>query len=325
MQQIANLWLTAHGRAHPGEPMSLQLSYDYKSCVENSEKVSWLLDDVFPVGTRLDFARPFLPERLAPTRSLAFLSDEAQRALNQIAANAYLNLFAFVEEYILATVVKHTEAELFGDPMAMRALLRFADEEVKHQQLFTRFRDAFDRDFGVRAGVLDNAAQVAGVIMSKSPIAVMMVTLHIEFMTQQHYTESVRDDRGIDPMFAHLLKNHWLEEAQHARIDALELRKLTEHATPEQIAVGFADYVGLLDAFHGLLANQAAFDVAALERRQGREFTPAQREQIVANQLKGYDYTFLYVGATHPTVVDILKQIDPAGAQTVAEAARKFG
>src|SRR5881394_3889492 len=104
--------------------MALELSYTYRSCVESSEKVSWRLDDVFPPGTRLDFTRPFLPEGLASTRDIAtitFLDNHERRALNQIAGNAYMNLFGFIEEYILATMVQHAQAEMFGNHDAIRA------------------------------------------------------------------------------------------------------------------------------------------------------------------------------------------------------------
>src|SRR5262249_48356825 len=161
------------------------------------------------------------------------------------------------EEYIVATAVQHAQAELFGDHSAVRALVRFAEEEVKHQQLFWRYRDAFARDFGTPCEVLGSAAEVAGVILSKSPLAVMMVTLHLEITTQAHYVDSLRDASDIDPLFAKLLKHHWLEESQHARIDALELRKMATGAAPEQIGAAFDDYLGLIDAFDGLLGAQA--------------------------------------------------------------------
>src|SRR5207244_3840972 len=118
---------------------------------------------------------------------LGFLSAAQQRTLNQITGNAYINLFAFVEEYIIAMALQHAHAEVFGDHTAIRALSRFADEEAKHQALFLRFVAAFNRDFPHKCEVLGAAAQVAAVIMSKSPMAVVLVTLHLELITQQHY------------------------------------------------------------------------------------------------------------------------------------------
>src|SRR5262245_6197056 len=183
----------------------LNLNFDYKTVVKNSERVEWTLDDVLPEGTRLDFTRLFLPPALAPGAALSFLDDAQQRARNHITSNAYLNLFAFVEEYIIAMALQHAHAETFGDHDAIRALCRFADEETKHQALFLRYCAAFNRDFGHKCDVLGSAAEVAGVILSKSPLAVLLVTLHLELLTQQHYTDSVKYNGSIDPSLAKLL------------------------------------------------------------------------------------------------------------------------
>lgn len=296
----------------------LDLAYDYEACVRNSEKVSWRLDDVMPRDVRLDFTRPFLPTALAGRGEPTFLSATESRTLNQITGNAYLNLFAFVEEFILATMVQHAHAELFGDAHAIRALTRFADEELKHQALFHRYLDAFKRDFGHECGVLDSAVAVAGVVLSKSPIAVMMMTYHIEIMTQSHYTECVKDDHGVDPFFAKLLHSHWLEESQHARIDALELDKLLNDATREQIEQGFGDYLDLIGAVDGLLAQQAEMDVASLARAVGRTFDAAQEAALRASQHAGYRHTFLIYGMKSPSYVSAMTKMWPEGAARVA-------
>src|SRR5262245_50961928 len=150
----------------------LELGFDYSSCVKNSEKVSWKVNDVFPAGTQLNFQKRFLPSRLAG-QGAPFLSEAEKLKLNQIMGNAYLNLFVFVEEYIQAQVVNHAHAELFGDHHALRALTRFADEELKHQQLFNRYLESFAKGFGSPCEVLASAAQVAAIILSKNSIAVM--------------------------------------------------------------------------------------------------------------------------------------------------------
>jgi hypothetical protein len=299
----------------------LDLSYDYETCVRNSEKVAWRIDDVMPPGTRLDFQKPFLPAKLAGADTPAFLSDDDRRKLNQINGNAYLNLFAFVEEYILAMAVQHAQAEMFGDHHAIRALLRFGEEEAKHQRLFIRYKEAFDRDFGHACEVLGSAAEVANVILSKSSIAVTMVTLHLEIMTQQHYTECVRDDTSVDPFFASLLKHHWLEESQHARIDALELEKLVSAVTPEAIETAFQDYVDLIGAFDGLLRSQADMDARSLGVALGRTFSGEELKQIGDAQHRGYRRTFLTMGMTNPMFETVVRKISPEGALRVKATA----
>jgi hypothetical protein len=295
----------------------LKLGFDYSSCVRTSEKVTWRLDDAMPPGTVLDFTKPFLPEPLTLTEQIACLNATERRTLNQIAGNAYLNLFAFVEEYILSTMAQHMSAELFGDHEAIRALARFIDEEVKHQQLFARYKAAFAQGFGHTCQVLDSAVTVAGVIMSKSPLAVMLTTLHIELMTQQHYTECVKGNTELDPLFARLLHLHWLEESQHARIDLLELDKLLDDATPAQIRQGFDDYLDILTAFDGLLAEQATFDLASLATATGRAFSADESEEIRAVSHRAYRKTFLLYGMTNPMFVDVTQKISARDRESI--------
>ena len=294
------------------------LNFDYSSCIANSEKVAWKLDEVMPPGTDLDFTRPFLPEQLVMTRGVNCLSDGEKRQINQICGNAYLNLFAFVEEFILATIVQHANAEMFGDRTAVRALCRFAEEEVKHQQLFGRYRDAFNRGFGHDCSVLESAMEVAEVIMQKSPIAVMVLTLHIELMTQQHYTECIKDNSQIDPFFANLLKFHWLDEAQHAKIDALELEKLVAYATKEEVELAVDEYLQILDAFDGLLKQQAEMDVASLAVATGRTFSDEERAQVVKALTSSYRKTFIIYGMTNPGFVKILGIMSKDGQARIA-------
>lgn len=302
----------------------LDLNYDYSSCVRNSEKVSWRVDDVIPPGTQLDFSRPFLPNSLSGAHQLTELSDDERLKLNQITGNAYINLFKFVEEYIVATVVDHAQAEMHGDHDALRALMRFADEELKHQQLFTRYIEAFQTSFGTPCGVLDNAAEVAGVIMSKSPIAVLIITLHLELMTQEHYTESVRQNQTIDPLFVSMLKHHWLEESQHARIDALELDKLVSDAPATAIDAAFVDYLGLLDAVDGLLAAQSAMDLDAFRRVAGREISPEQAQRITAAQHAAYRTAFLVMGMRNRMFVELMGKLSPGRTREIASKAATF-
>lgn len=294
--------------------MRLSFNYDYASCVRNSERVSWRVDDIIPAGTRLDLTRPLLPRALA-ARPVACLDEAGHLTLNHLAGNAYLNLFAFVEEFIVVTVVQQAAGELFGNHTNIRALVRFADEEIKHQELFARYRAAFDASFGHPARVLENAAEVAGVVLSKSPMGVMLVILHIELMTQDHYTKSVKDDSSIDPFFTTLLEKHWLEESQHARIDALELAKLANVATDEQIAEAVTDYVDILKAFDGLLAAQATMDVQTLGEALGRTFSQQERDAIQTSQHASYRRTFLVAGIRSPKFADTLTKLDAARAR----------
>ena len=302
----------------------LALTYDYKSCIKNSEKVAWKVDEVMPPDQKLDFSRRFLPSALTGSDRIEWLSEAERLTLNHINGNSYINLFAFVEEYIVATAVQHAQAEMFGDHSAIRALVRFAEEEIKHQELFWRYLAAFKRDFPHPCEVLGSAAAVAQVILSKSPMAVMMVTLHLEIMTQAHFTESVEPNGKLDPLFSRLLRYHWMEECQHAKIDALELDKMIGQSAAEQIKKAFSDYLELIDAFDGLLTAQAGMDATSLSTALGRTFTEEEKQKIVAEQHAGYRRTFLVSGMVNPMFTSVLERMDRDGAAAIARKAQSL-
>ena len=99
---------------------------DYERCVAISERVSWTLDDVMLENHNLDFTKRFLPDELAGVERLPLHARE-KLLLNQIHANSYLNLFVFVEEFIIHTAMQHAQGEQFGSSSALRALLLVAE------------------------------------------------------------------------------------------------------------------------------------------------------------------------------------------------------
>ena len=75
--------------------------------------------------------------------------------------------------------------------------------------------------------------------------------LGIEWATQRPYLESVRDDAALDPQFKSLLKHHWLEESQHAKLDALVFEEMAAHTGPEDLTAAVEDFLaigGFVDA-----------------------------------------------------------------------------
>ncbi len=276
----------------------IHVNYDFDTCVRNSEKVHWRVDEILPEGAAFDRSRPFLPESLACTGEVDGLDADGRLLLNQLMGGAYLNLFGFVEEYIIAMAGQHAHAELFGDNSAMRALLRFCDEELKHQELFRRSFALVLEAIGP-CDVLDNAVEVAGIILSKSPIAVLLTTLHIEVVTQHHFVETVRDDQDVDPLFASILKHHWLEEAQHAKIDTLLLKGMSASATPQQIDVAFVEYLEVCGALEGLLGMQAEMNAVSLDALDVHLDGPA-RTQLIEVTGRAYRRMFVAAAMAHP-------------------------
>lgn len=272
--------------------------FSYGDVLASSQKAAWQLDDVLPDDAELDFTRPFLPEALARAGGSG-LPDRERLLLNQIRAHEYLALFGLVEEFILPFVLDHARPLLNGDDLRVRALLQFAGEEAKHIHLFRRFADTFSRGFGESCPVIGPAEAIGRAVMAHAPLSVALVILHIEWMTQAHYRESVHADRQIEARFKSLLRHHWMEEAQHARLDTLMVEALAEGLDAPEIEAGFRGYLDIVDFLDGGLAQQAVMNVAVLERRIGA-LAPDSRERLVEQQHQASRWTFLGSGMAHP-------------------------
>lgn len=300
------------------------LNSDYDKCIDLSERVAWRVDDVIPPESRLDFSKPFMPSAMDFSRTLPFLSSTEKLQLNQIFGNSYSYLFYFVEAYIIAMAMDYARAALPGEESNLRALLRFAEEEVKHQQMFVRFNALFKRQFGTECGLAGDAHAVASVILSKSPMGVLLVTLHLELLTQAHYIDCIKDSHEVDDLFRSLFKHHWLEEAQHAKLDVLELLKLRGKADEAQVQQAVDDYFDICSAFEELLGAQAKLDVASLERAAGRTFPESKAAAIEAAQRRGYQRAFLYCGLTNTMFQDFLSQHFPQAVDRAARLAKQL-
>ena len=66
------------------------------------------------------------------------LSAGEKRFVSQIQGRTYANIFGLVERFINAKVLELSHDHWFGDQVALEALVRFSDEELKHQALFRR-------------------------------------------------------------------------------------------------------------------------------------------------------------------------------------------
>jgi hypothetical protein len=234
-----------------------------------------------------------MPESLACARAMDFLTEKEQRTLNQIRGLGYLVMFGLVEEYILPFVIDHARPRLAGDDIRTRALLQFASEEAKHIQLFKLFRQEFDAGFPTRCEVIGPPEAVAAKVLSHSELAVALLTLHIEWFVQRHYLESIRDDQALDPQFKSLLKHHWIEEAQHAKLDALLVQDLARRCTPGEIDRAIDEYFEIGALFDAGFKQQASLDLDAFERTTDRSLTPEERTQFLDLQHQALRWTFL--------------------------------
>jgi hypothetical protein len=296
------------------------LEYSYETCLDSSVKHAWTVDDCFQ-GRDFDFTKPFLPDRIAGVSGIGCLSDPEKLRLNQIRGNSYCHIFAFVEEYIVPMVVDHARGDVYGDETRLWSLLRFAEEEVKHQEMLRRAIEQFEAGFGTNCGLIPGREDVAGVVLGTSPLTALLLTSMIEWFTQLHYVEHVRDSAALDELFRDILRFHWIDESRHARLDSLLIDEVARDLGPEEREAAVDGLLELGAAVDGLLAQQVELDIDALQLATGRTFTEAERDEIRTHQQRAYRWTFLVSGLEHPNFVHIVEQLTPSGAAKLAQAA----
>jgi len=299
-------------------------SFDFGAILAASNRASWQIEDVLPDEATLDFGRNFLPEALARTAVAGGLSSDEQRLLNQIRGHEYLSMFGMVEEFILPFVLDHARPQLDGDDERVRALLQFAGEEAKHIHLFRLFHRRFTDGFSTSCDVIGPPEAIAAHVLAHDPLSVALLILHVEWMTQSHYLDSVRDDGGLDPLFKSLLRHHWMEEAQHAKLDTLMVEALAEGRDQAAIDIAVDGYLALGGFLDDGLKSQAALNLTALERASGRSLPAKERAALIASQHQALRWTYIGSGMTHPKFAATLAAIAPAAAQRVAAIAPAF-
>lgn len=298
----------------------LNHDYTYQACLSGSIRNAWTVEDCFR-GRDFDFAKSFLPDRIAGVGCISCLSDDEKRMLNQIRGNAYCHIFAFVEEFIVPMVIHHACDDVFGNETRLWSLLRFAEEEVKHQEMLGQACAQFEAGFSVSCGLIPGREQVAEVVLGTSPLTALLLTTMIEWFTQLHYVEYVRDQAELDEVFRDILRFHWIDESRHARMDSLLIAEIAPDLSAEQKDQAVDQLLELGSAVDGLLAQQVELDLEALERAAGRVFRDDERDEIRTRQRHAYRWTFLVSGLEHPKFVDIVEELTPVGAERVAKAA----
>jgi hypothetical protein len=296
--------------------------FSYEMTLASSLRAQWLLDEVLGADQDLDFSRLFMPESLARTAAVAALTPSEQRVLNHISAHQYLSIFGIVEEFILPFLLDHAARELRDDDWRIRALLNFAGEEAKHIHLFKRFHAAFVRGFPVECQVIGPSEAIGAEILRHDPLAVALVILMIEWMTQQHYLGSIRDDGDLDPLFKSLMKNHWMEEAQHAKLDTLIVETLAAGRSEAEIDKAIDEFFEIGGFLDDGLKTQAGFNLDALERAIGRKVV--NREELIGQQHQAARWTYIGSGMVHERFKATLEFLSPNAARRIAEAAPLF-
>jgi hypothetical protein len=271
----------------------------YARCIKASKRAAWEIDRDVLRGREFDFGHKFLPDGLSKVDELAFLTDAERRSLSQVQGRTYAYLFGLVERFIGAKVLEQSREHSLGDQVALEALVRFGDEELKHQELFRRVEALIAQSMPGGYSTVADPNEVARVVLSKSTWAVLALTCHIELFVQSHYEQSIDQDDSLSPLFKDIFRFHWRDECQHVILDELEWRRVDARLTPEERDAAVSDLIDLVAAVDGIVQAQAAVDSAYFLRLCDRNFADDEQRAIKELLVKAYRWQYIISGVQH--------------------------
>jgi hypothetical protein len=278
----------------------------YARCVEISKRIRWDIDADVIRGRKFDFGQKFLPDALSKVDQIEFLNSDQKKLLSQVQGRTYANIFGLVERFISAKILEVSRDHWFGDQVALESLVRFTDEELKHQELFRRIEKLCAKGMPEGYSFKPDPNEVAAVVLSKSTWSVLGLTCHIELFTQAHYKQSIDQDSNVSELYKDVFLYHWREESQHAVMDELEWHREDTKLSAAERDQAVDDLIALVVAVDGILQAQSAADAEYFCEIAGQEFDAGQRERIEQGLLKAYRWQYIVSGAIHPKFQEVL-------------------
>ena len=306
--------------AHPALAPHVD-STRYARCIEVSKRIRWDIDRDVIRGRRFDFSKRFLPNGLSKVDRLQFLAANEQRLLSQVQGRTYANIFGLVERFIAAKMLDVTRTHWLGDQTALEALVRFGDEEIKHQELFRRIERMCAEGMPEGYVFVPEPNAVASAVLAKSTWAVLALTCHIEIFVLAHYRESIGTDADVSELWKDVFLYHAKEESQHAILDELEWAREDAKLTPAARDAAVDDLIALLVAVDGILQAQSAADAHYFVEACGRPMTAIEVETVKATVLAAYRWQYIVSGVQVPRFSNLLNgMITPAQRERIGAA-----
>jgi hypothetical protein len=283
----------------------------YAKCIEVSKRVRFDIERDVMRGRKLDFATKFLPDGLARMDALEFLSPAEKRLASQVQGRTYANMFGLVERFIAPKILDVSRDHWLGDQSAFEALVRFTDEELKHQELFRRMERLAGEGMPAGYSFVPQPNDVAAAVLGRSTWAVLALICHIELFVLSHYRQAIEPDAALSPLWKDVFTFHAREESQHAILDELEWMRENERLTAAQRDQGVDDLIALVGAVDGIVQLQAAADAQyfiAITRayakeesgRIGKAFLDAYRWQYIASGVQDERFNQILGGMLTP-------------------------
>ncbi len=276
----------------------------YARAIQASKRARWDIDRDVIRGRTMDFTQKFLPDGLSRIRLFDVLTPAQQIQMSQLQGRTYAYIFGLVERFIGAKVLELSGQHSLGDQTALEALVRFGDEELKHQELFRRLDALMAQRMPPGYTMVADPNDVARAVLSKSTWSVLALTCHIELFTQAHYLRSIEPDNTLSPLWKDVFRHHWMEEAQHAVLDELEWTREDRELTMLEKDRAVDDLIALVGAVDGILQAQSAADAEYFLRIA--DVPASQATTVRAGLLNAYRWQYILTGVQHPHFVKLL-------------------
>jgi hypothetical protein len=278
-----------------------------------SKRIRWDIERDVIRGRQFDFGKKFLPDGLSKVNELAFLTGLEKRLFSQVQGRTYANMFGLVERFIGAKMLEVSRDHWLGDQVALEALVRFTDEELKHQELFRRLERLTAEGLPAGYQFLPQPNDVANAVLAASTWAVLGLTCDIELFTQAHYRQSIDPDPELSDLWKDVFLYHWKEESQHAILDEMEWLREDAKLDAAQRDSAVNDLIALVGAVDGILQTQAHADAEYFTARCGRALTEAERRSVDASVLRAYRWQYIVSGVQGPRFGKVLGGLIDAG------------
>ena len=281
----------------------------YAKCVDISKRVRWDIDADVIRGRQFDMGKKFLPDGISKVDRFDFLNEDEKRLLSQVQGRTYANMFGFVERFIVAKILELTKNHWLGDQVALEAMVRFSDKELKHQELFRRIDTMMAEVMPPGYRFLFDPDQVAAAVLSRSSWAVMALILEIELFTREHYKKSIEPDDALSDLYKDIFLFHWKEETTHAMVDELEWPIVDIRMSPEEREKAVDEVIGLVGDVDGILKTQSAADVDYFIGLASRPLDDEQVESVKSGTHQAYRWQYILSGVEHPRFISMLSAL----------------
>lgn len=270
----------------------------YARCRSAARSVEWDLDRDVLRGRTLDFSRRFLPDGLSLLDRLDFLPHEDALLLSQLQGRTYAGTLDLVARFIGAALLQ-THDHIRGDREALQPLVRFASEELKHQELFRRLDHLMSAGMPPGYDLIADPNEVAGTVLGRSAWSLLALTCQMQLLAQAHYEQAFESREELCPLYKDVFGFHARDERQHASPGELEWTAVHAQLSEDERDQAVVDFIALLHTVGGILQGQAHADARYFLRVARHRFTPVESQHVESTILAACRWQFIVSGMQH--------------------------